>query len=253
MSEVNKLDNKKCPFDLDQYQMKIDNLAPVGSTPWALIQVYSGNMAHRKDWSFPDEYIRLTTKSDDGAIHIEKRDKYGTERWQPTPGDLMACDWNLLIKPKPIDCMLEFDLTLGTSSYFNGSAQDWGYMTDKGDLATDESTFGTLTTIKNNTVIANIFMFYWEESVNDSSRTSLRLKVSSAQDNYNNMLNLIKKSLSITVDGVNYNVGEPSPSLFDENDNDYWYTAFYQSDEARKLGTILKQSGQTKRFCLNWK
>ncbi|REF27182.1 hypothetical protein BDD26_1929 [Xenorhabdus cabanillasii] len=58
MSDVNKLDNKQCSFDPEQYKAhvtvsyKIDNdvSAPVGSFPWAMIQVYLGNNVRRNVW-----------------------------------------------------------------------------------------------------------------------------------------------------------------------------------------------------------
>ncbi|MDC9591871.1 hypothetical protein PSI23_22020 [Xenorhabdus sp. XENO-10] len=43
MSEINKLDNAgiKCPFHPDQYKSQ-DAVAPFGSFPWAIAQVYLG-------------------------------------------------------------------------------------------------------------------------------------------------------------------------------------------------------------------
>ncbi|CBJ81112.1 hypothetical protein XBJ1_1986 [Xenorhabdus bovienii SS-2004] len=55
MSKINKLDNigKKCSFNPDQYKKKIevDDVAPVGSFPWAVIQVYLNKPVRRSDWN----------------------------------------------------------------------------------------------------------------------------------------------------------------------------------------------------------
>ncbi|WP_340614805.1 Thoeris anti-defense Tad2 family protein [Xenorhabdus thailandensis] len=112
MSDVNKLDNKQCPFDPDQYQYKktidveVDNVAPDGSFPWALIQVYVGKLVRRNGWDAEVQYIKLLPGSTDNNIlaQIEVVDKEGTTSWQPTQEDMMACDWELVkpeIKPQP--------------------------------------------------------------------------------------------------------------------------------------------------------
>ncbi|WP_086110656.1 Thoeris anti-defense Tad2 family protein [Xenorhabdus vietnamensis] len=96
---MNKLDNKQCPFDPDQYNIDNDNIAvPVGSFAWALSLVYLGKQVHRTGWNTPIEHMRLAHKSedgsaDDGAAYIEKSDKDGYwSRWIPTQEDLIACD-----------------------------------------------------------------------------------------------------------------------------------------------------------------
>ncbi|PHM60474.1 hypothetical protein Xsto_03970 [Xenorhabdus stockiae] len=257
MSDVNKLDNKKCSFNPDQYKYKksidieVDDVAPVGSFPWAVIQVYLNKPVRRSDWDFN---IYLMPKYDDSGsvIYLQWLDKDGNILpWTPEQEDMVACDWISM------DCMLAFSLKLGTSKY-GGTAgtgvpgQDWGYMTIHGDKISNESTFGTLTEIQNKTDIESILMFYWEERQGDRN---LRLKTSSNKENYENMLNLTKKSLYITVEGVSYNVGVPivSRSYSTNDDPNYWYTAYYENDDAQKVGTILKQTDQTKTFCLNWK
>ncbi|MCC8381644.1 MW1434 family type I TA system toxin [Xenorhabdus sp. PB30.3] len=120
MSDVNKLDDKQCPFDLSKYKSN-DVVAPIGSLPWAIIQVYMGKIVTRSEWETPDEYIALTVKNPDSASHIDKHDKYGSSNWQPTPGDLMACDWELVSKVTPVECMLSFDLTSGRGTPKNGN------------------------------------------------------------------------------------------------------------------------------------
>ncbi|MDE1497232.1 DUF2829 domain-containing protein [Xenorhabdus bovienii] len=248
MSEVNKPENStdlKCPFDLDKYQMKIDNLAPEGSLPWAIIQVYMGKAVARSEWKTSDEYIKLTVKSPNSASHIEKHDKYSSSNWQPTSGDLMACDWELVkSESKPVECMLSFDLKIGTSKYDESAGQDWGYLTIGGDFSAGESTFGTLTNLQNNIGIAKILMFYFDTG------NWVSLKVSSDQDSYKKVAKSLKKNLHVTVDGVTYNLG--ASSLGEDNIN-YIYSISYNGDNAQKLGAILKQTDQTKTFCFSLK
>ncbi|MDE9482772.1 DUF2829 domain-containing protein, partial [Xenorhabdus bovienii] len=122
MSEVNKPENKesnlKCPFNPDQYKGN-DVAAPVGSFPWAVIQVYLGNKVHRHGWDSPNEYIHLAPESapasgEDDPPQIVKHDKQGyLASWLPTQEDMMACDWKQLIS---WDNPLVFDLTLGAGN-----------------------------------------------------------------------------------------------------------------------------------------
>ncbi|MBD1228474.1 Thoeris anti-defense Tad2 family protein [Xenorhabdus griffiniae] len=125
-------ENTQCPFNRDQYDIGYDNITvPAGTSAWALSLVY----LHRNGWNAPIEHMRLAHKSevgsaDDGAAYIEKSDKNGYwSHWTPTQEDLMACDWKLLqsdnVKPEPVNCMLSFNLKLGTNTY-NETNQNWG-------------------------------------------------------------------------------------------------------------------------------
>ncbi|MBD2786607.1 DUF2829 domain-containing protein [Xenorhabdus sp. DI] len=100
MSEINK------PYPLNPDQYKSDDVAPIGSFPWAMIQLYLGKKVHRKDWDVPNEYIQLRPASEGLPALIEQFDKHGSFTiWTPTQEDLIACDWNLLKaednKPEP--------------------------------------------------------------------------------------------------------------------------------------------------------
>ncbi|MCC8365599.1 DUF2829 domain-containing protein [Xenorhabdus sp. PB61.4] len=124
MSDVNKLDNKQCPFDPEQYNIGDNNITvPASTFSWALSLVYLGKQVHRSGWNAPIEHIRLAYKSevgntDDGVAYIEKSDKNGYwSRWVPTQEDLLACDWKLLKSSLTDNCMLEFDLNIGTGAY----------------------------------------------------------------------------------------------------------------------------------------
>ncbi|MGJ0580835.1 Thoeris anti-defense Tad2 family protein [Xenorhabdus bovienii] len=259
MSDVNKPENQqadlKCPFNPDQY--KIDAIAaPVGTSPWALIQVYLGHQVHRSDWDAPDEYIHLVPgNGNDIAPSIQKRDKHGMlTSWQPTQEDLMACDWNLLkseTKPKPDDCMLSFDLAVGTGKY-SDSDHEYGYLADdefeSGPAHQDP--FGTLTNLQNKTDITKFSFFTW-----DSDIQKLRVRVSSDNNHegYQKMVKLFGKNLTITSNGVSYSLGQAT-EVSTAGQKDYEFVGQYQNDDAKKLGNLLQQNvGKTLHFCFNWK
>ncbi|MDE1484319.1 Thoeris anti-defense Tad2 family protein [Xenorhabdus bovienii] len=202
MSDVNKPENAdtvpKCPFDPEQYKKKVDvevdGVAPVGSLPWALIQVYLGKTINRSNWDTPNEYIQLTAKSDGGEpIHIEKHDKHGIpETWEPTPEDLMACDWELLPKVTPVECMLSFDLEVGTGTWGHLEAM-WGYLADNELNPTNP--FGTLTNLKNTTDITNFSYFVQWDSANSDRGIYIRVSSSINQAGYQKMVALFAKNL----------------------------------------------------------
>ncbi|CBJ81208.1 conserved hypothetical protein [Xenorhabdus bovienii str. Jollieti] len=99
MSEINKPEktsaNQNCFINPDQYKNH-DVVAPVGSYPWAIIQLYLGNLMYRNDWDYPNEYIGLVPESGEGdnlPYVIKKRIHNNFEQWQPAQEDMMACDW----------------------------------------------------------------------------------------------------------------------------------------------------------------
>ncbi|WP_426577113.1 Thoeris anti-defense Tad2 family protein [Xenorhabdus stockiae] len=255
MSEVNKLDNKQCPFDPEQY--KIDTLAaPVGTSPWALIQVYLGNKVHRKDWSAPDEYIHLVPGSGGDAPEIRKRDKHGVmTSWQPTQEDLMACDWHLMkssSKPQPTDCMLSFNLVVGTGSFSNQD-QMWGYLADAEFEPAGEhlGPFGTLSGLQNKTAITTFAFLVW-----DGLHQKIFIRVSSDnnQTGYQKLVDLFKQNLTITVDGTPYQLGSSTDShLYGKHE--YEFIGEYGNDDAKKLGSLLQQQndGDSLPYCFIWK
>ncbi|WP_426577015.1 Thoeris anti-defense Tad2 family protein [Xenorhabdus stockiae] len=254
MSEVNKLDSTQCQINPDQYKIKIDTVtAPVGSCPWAIIQVYLGNKLHRSDWDTPNEYMRLTSKKPgNNSVYIEKSDKHGTWfSWQPTPEDLMACDWILLSEVKPIECTLSFDLNIGTGTSggsVSGGAVGWGYEAAGGGWPP----FGTLDMNPNKVDIVGIWEFMWNETAG-----GLYIGSSSKQssESYQKVGNLFKnKSLYVMLDGITYNLGESSSSSLFPQFGPYSDQFSYQNAEGEKLGSAMKHLvGKTKNFCLNWK
>ncbi|MCG3462807.1 DUF2829 domain-containing protein [Xenorhabdus bovienii] len=281
MSEINKPENVdlKCPFNPNQYNIGDDNITvPAGTSAWALSLVYLGKQAHRSGWNAPIEHMRLAHKSevgsaDDGAAYIEKSDKDGYwSRWVPTQEDLMACDWNLLeSESKPVcpeDSMLVFELTLESKTISDGTG--WGYVSDEmqsysSDLSPlNQTPFGTLNeVIKNDTNINKNYVFYWYESKDDDPLLIWLASSYLDQDSYQKVGDLFKnKVLDVTVNGVTYNIGEfNSFRIMPESpDSAYAYLIWYDGSlgsqsqkDVRKFGEILKQSGETKRFCFKWR
>ncbi|MDC9594920.1 Thoeris anti-defense Tad2 family protein, partial [Xenorhabdus sp. IM139775] len=191
MSEITKLDNadKKCSFGPDQFEAKVDNVAPVGSFPWALIQVYLGKPVKRSGWA--DSVYLLPKYDDSGAFLYIQRSEADANvlPWVPEPDDMVACDWKLL------DCMLSFDLTVGAGKY-DDSGRVWGYLADEEWASIGVHPFGDLANLQNKTDIKKFSLFEMHETAG-----TIELKVSSDnnQDGYQKMVNLFAKDLTITV------------------------------------------------------
>lgn len=269
--ELLKEDNKpeiKCPFNPRQYNLA----AIVGSLPWALIQVYLGDKVYRTDWHAPDEYIHLVYQSGapGGGVedtHIEimhKPDHF--ESWTPTQEDLIACDWKLLKseepkpKPKP-ECpegtMLSFDLEIGKVVIPNQGNQVMflGFRTDSASAdGAGVGPYGALTNLKNKTDIKKILDFTFIDFADRDYYLLQYFGVSSDNNDegYQKMVELFKKVLTITVDGVSFElIGQPA--LVGEG-NPYHYYSLYDSAQARELEAMIKQNvGKTLHFCLSWK
>ncbi|MEQ1965244.1 DUF2829 domain-containing protein [Xenorhabdus khoisanae] len=242
-----------------------------------------------KDSAYAVDGVAVGTQYD-YLTHIDLRNEHGNfVPWQPTQEDMMACDWGFVEekkeepvkpepkpeptpeptpepKPEPIpdpkpefeldDSMFAFDLTLGAGRYraSQASADDWGYLVDDRYLSTgNEAAFGTVNVIQNKKAIEKIDIFYWGEN-NKSKASGLNLLVSSHENDksYQQMQDLFKnKSLYITVDNITYNLGMSSPK--GSHSKYYWGTWYESNAEVEKLGAILKQTGQTKRFYFNWR
>ncbi|MBD2812749.1 DUF2829 domain-containing protein [Xenorhabdus sp. Vera] len=242
MSEVNKLDDKKCSFAPEQYQknVKIDNIAPEGSFPWAIIQVYLNKPVSRSGWA---SNIYLFPKYDDSGdlIYIQWSDKDGNILpWAPKQEDMVACDWESV---KIEDSILSFDLTIGTVQYYNGGNPDydkikeWGYsaVSEGGDL----SPYGTLTNLQSTIGGGNILGFCLREL---PIGTFFDLELDFGIQIQPGLGN---KSLEVTVNGSNYNLGSLSHSPITR--------ILYTSDGAKQLGDVLKQNvGKTLHFCFSW-
>ncbi|WP_338804214.1 MW1434 family type I TA system toxin [Xenorhabdus griffiniae] len=255
MSVINKSDSniaQQCSFTPDQFKVnvttKIDNdiTAPIGSFPWALIQVYLGKKVYRRNWSYPVEYIHLVS---DSSPLIEKRNQGNITTWQPTPEDLTACDWELQGDPN-----LEFDLTVGVGIFERESNPPWGYV-DKNQtyLAGLSSHIGSLKLIKNNSDINNINIktFFWPYNEN----LTIRIPYDNNQENGKKMVELFSKNLTVMVDNVHYILGK-NTGYFWGNGNELRYELYYNGDinsDLKKLGDQVKKNvGKTLRLRLVW-
>ncbi|MGJ0578219.1 Thoeris anti-defense Tad2 family protein [Xenorhabdus bovienii] len=259
MSKVNKPENNaalKCPFDPNQYHTDNEKIAvPVGSSAWALSQIFLGKQVHRSGWNAPIEHMRLAHKSeagsaDDGAAYIEKSDKDGYwSRWTPTQEDLLACDWNLLAAVCLEDSMLVFDLTV--AKYEDSDDKTWGTC-----LLYCIVSFGDLKVIKNNTPIRKISIFYWIEYPDDDSNVPTLVFTVTSPDAASDeqVREFLEKFLCITVDGMTYKLGKVLPALGSIDGSGYGSSCWYRDTEAQRLGAMMKQNvGKTLRFYLNWK
>ncbi|MDC9581526.1 DUF2829 domain-containing protein [Xenorhabdus sp. PR6a] len=264
MSEINKPENNtdiQCLLDPEQYKVKVnDTVAPVGSYPWAMIQVYLGKKVSRHHWDSAVEYIRLAGMPDD-LPYIEKRKQNGTTNWQPIQDDMLACDWNLLesddskpsepSKPKPGNCTLSFDLKPGEPKHenmVNGANTPPAEYLRYGYSITPPP-FGYLKVISNNTSVANISSFYYQiftDPFKDSAPYFL-LSVTFDKNNkdYPEVKELFKKSVSITVDNVTYPF---SDGKIDESDD----TITLTHGGIDVLSDIMMQTDKTTRFELSW-
>ncbi|PHM56703.1 hypothetical protein Xsto_04139 [Xenorhabdus stockiae] len=245
MSDVNKLDSTPCSFDPDQYKKKIDievdDVAPAGSFPWAIIQVYLKKLVRRSSWN-SNLYLIPEYDNSGNLTYIQQSDADGNpSTWVPEPKDMLACDWELVkIKPKPVECMLSFELEVGTSQYDNGDVQDWGYLLKGGSLGAGEYPFGTLTNLHNTIGIGSILEFILSESP-IGTFDFIQLQVDTQ-----NQSGLENKALEVVVNGSTYNLVASKNSLTTD--------FLYYSDGAKQLGDLLKQNvGKTLSFCLNWK
>ncbi|MEX0446711.1 hypothetical protein [Xenorhabdus sp. SGI246] len=172
----------------------------------------------------------------------------------------MACDWNLLKseskpEPKPVDCMLEFDLKVGvpnTEFGYGPMGMLWGFT--QSWWSPYHSTSGDLNMGPNKLDIVGIYGFFWLEYV-------VYIGITAKQDkgSHQKVVDLFQNNvLWVTVDGVRYNLGKSppvaSPELFPAPSGPYDYVFSYRNSDAQKLGETIKQNGdKTIHVCLNWK
>ncbi|MDR0217290.1 MAG: DUF2829 domain-containing protein [Enterobacteriaceae bacterium] len=119
MSGINILDNGQCPFNSNQYILNIDEIiAPVGSFPWAIIQLYMDKLVRRSKWE-PHIYVRPIYDYDGPgnviSFQLVKPDG-NVLFWTPDHEDMGAHDWEF-------EYRLSFTLTVGHN---NGQWGSWG-------------------------------------------------------------------------------------------------------------------------------
>ncbi|PHM47868.1 Thoeris anti-defense Tad2 family protein [Xenorhabdus sp. KK7.4] len=240
MSDVNKLDDKQCPFDPEQYkvtykttvELSNDATAPIGSFAWAIIQLNLGNLVGRKNWESSKQYLRLNKESG----YIEEHDKpYHWELWIPKKEDMAACDWELT---KSSECsednILVFDLTLGYEQKYG--MRFWGF------IGSEEDRFPSIGTINikyDKYNFGKITGFYWTDDGIFHFDTI---------EPHNE---LFEQALLITVDDITYNLGKRS-SYGNVGYGEYYTNGYSNNADAQKLSAILKQTGQLKTCCIKW-
>ncbi|NHB92901.1 DUF2829 domain-containing protein [Photorhabdus cinerea] len=273
MSEVMKPENE-CPFDPKQYECH-SVVAPVGSFSWALIQLKLRKLVARSVWSDKKMYLAITPRVNDLTVeegsayavdgvavgtkydyltHIDLCNEHGNfVPWQPTQEDMMACDWSFFedkVKLEPeSDDMLVFDL----KSEFDEKVGYYGYLSENKISDSNAAPIGTLTITQNKTDIKNILIFHTVENPG-----YIHFSVSFDEVNSQKVKELFKKNLYVKVDNITYNLGT-SPEWSADITNST-SGVLYNNDppnnphrvDAEKLGKILKQIGETKRFYLIW-
>ncbi|CAM3400594.1 hypothetical protein XNC1_1951 [Xenorhabdus nematophila ATCC 19061] len=129
------------------------------------------------------------------AVHIEKHNQQNIPSvWEPTPEDLVVCDWKLR-------SMLSFDLKIGTARLYD-IEQMWGYLADNEFAST--APFGILTNPQNKIDIKKFFLFIcW----NDSSDIQIKISSDNNQEGHQKMKELLKRDLTIITNIVSYSLG----------------------------------------------
>ncbi|KER02710.1 DUF2829 domain-containing protein [Photorhabdus temperata] len=243
MSEVMKPE-KECPFDPKQYECH-GVIAPVGSFSWALIQLKLRKLVARSVWSDKKMYLAITPRVNDLTVekdsayavdgvavgtkydyltHIDLRNEHGNfVPWQPTQEDMMACDWELKAN------IPDYTIVIDVTPYEVSKDSLWGGNTSE-----------TLVVIESNIDNSSITSIYWSARENG-------LPINLTLRDYDLLKDLVGKRLTITVDGIKYELGYRT-----ERSDEPIYIPWYQGTEAEKVGNLLKQIGKTFRFYCNW-
>ncbi|MDR0217294.1 MAG: hypothetical protein LBI71_00155 [Enterobacteriaceae bacterium] len=248
-----------CPYDPNLYTGNQGDIAPVGSAPWALMQVFLGKGARLKTWD-EGEYIVVPDRLSavDTQSVIKKFNSSGKFTEWSDIDDLLLCNWELY-SPN-----LSFNLTSGHSRYHdlhnlneNDLMYDWGYLSYLGAATVNKNSCGSLDIIEDNisSFAPLVSMFYFESA--DNTETSLStdgivsfsIRVFPAY--MQEAVALLKKNFYVSVDGVRYDLGVATPI-----EGDPFYpeaTVNYSGGDAQKLSAILKkQTGIPKTYWLNW-
>ncbi|OKO99708.1 hypothetical protein [Xenorhabdus eapokensis] len=137
----------------------------------------------------------------------------------------------------PADAMLCFDLLLGQDS-----DTQWGYS------VVVPGKVGVLTGLQTNTGIEHVLLFFYDETYPD--KPMVWLNVLTSQVSYQSMRTLLKRDFLVTVDNVSYSLGVSDVFVDDEN---HLCAVGYSGNQVHQLSKIMKQMGETKHFCFNWK
>ncbi|PHM30036.1 hypothetical protein [Xenorhabdus innexi] len=159
------------------------------------------------------------------------------------------------------------DITLGAGEFnfpypdIESENMHWGY-NSKAQSDQNKPPFGELSVIENNTPLDadKIGFFYWSERSFAGSPGGFLLFNAHSYNNqksFDSMVDLFyNKYLYVTVNGITYKLGKYSKilvgiSIVHNYNITYDYIAKSIPD-AKGLGNILKETGETKRFCFRW-
>ncbi|WP_340614227.1 hypothetical protein [Xenorhabdus thailandensis] len=166
-------------------------------------------------------------------------------------------DVNRLDNVSEIKNMLTIDIILGMARWSPDTdewAHWWGHQDDT-DSNGSATSFGSLIVIENNTSIDAVKTqeFDWSEFSPKLDNTSAITWITSSYDGYfQKVFDLFQnQTLFVTVDGVTYNLGNNTNEPGNPPKN--VVIGLYTSPGAYELGTVLKQTGVTKRLYINWK
>ncbi|WP_446469355.1 DUF7823 domain-containing protein [Xenorhabdus stockiae] len=141
------------------------------------------------------------------------------------------------------DYVLEFDLTLGYAQSI-ALTNMWGYQKNR---------FGAINSIQSTVGVENISIFTWGEFAVPSDALFGWFLSYANKDSYQKAFELFKnKALYIKVDYATYAFGK-NIDISPDGSVNYGCQINFLNEEARKLGAILKQTNQTKHFCISWK
>ncbi|KMJ43701.1 MW1434 family type I TA system toxin [Xenorhabdus khoisanae] len=196
-----------------------------------------------KDSAYAVDGVAVGTQYD-YLTHIDLRNEYGNfVPWQPTQEDMMACDWSLI---KELGDMLVFDL----KSEFDEDSKYYGYLSENKISDPDAKPMGTLIITQNATDIKNMLIFH--TIIQDSGY--IHFSVSFDEIDTQKVMELFNKNLYVKVDDIIHNLGKASEWSKDITNSTYGVLYYNSStNDAEKLGNILKQTGETKRFYCNWR
>ncbi|WP_152544258.1 hypothetical protein [Photorhabdus aegyptia] len=162
--------------------------------------------------------------------------------------------WNFFedkVKLEPeSDDMLVFDL----KPEFDEKVRYYGYLSENKISDSDAAPIGTLTITQNKTDIKNTLIFHTVENPG-----YIHFSVSFDEVNSQKVKELFKKNLYVKVDNITYNLGTGSEMSPDITNSTHGILYNHHNPpnnphkvDAEKLGRIIKQTGVTTRFYLNW-
>ncbi|MDR0217291.1 MAG: hypothetical protein LBI71_00140 [Enterobacteriaceae bacterium] len=158
---------------------------------------------------------------------------------------------------------LSFNLTPGIGKFTY--KEDWGYLSDKENFTEPYLTYGVLTDFNasSNTRLDDVLMFSFEIDPTYSPVGNITLVVLFNAENFIHVIDwLHEKNLTVTVNGINYDLGIFNPEdnyakksfSISDNSRKAMDAVLYYGDVAEKLGELIQKNvGKPLKFELCWK